>query len=309
MKARIAILASLVFFTSALASPPKESDLTTPLSSMGEGPLFFLDYSNYKGVNDETFVEFYIQVSYDELQFIKKNQRFQAEYEIDFSVLTETDSLLDNFVGRDTIELNSYAETQSSKSARVMLLGFSFPPATYKIKVRTTDLETRHFSLLERELSTKNFRSPQLEISDIQLSHKIEPAQNGLPYVKNSRYIEPNVSRVLAHGVNSDIYIYFEVYNFTYFPNCENSTYTTTISFFDNEGNQIARLNRVKEKPGDTSAHSMKFPLQNFKSGEYYVTIQVRDDVSGQVCETSKNFTVGDQPISVSEATLDKWLY
>jgi hypothetical protein len=81
------------------------------------------------------------------------------------------------------------------------------------------------------------------------------------------------------------------------------------ISFFDNDGNQIAQLKRVKEKPGDTCAHSMKFPLPNFKSGEYYVTIRVLDDMSGQVCETSKDFIVLEQPVAISEVNLDKWLY
>ncbi len=309
MKTPIAILATLVLLYSALASPSTNVDLNVPLTSNGDGPIFYLDYSSFKGVNDETFVEFYIQVSYNELQFIKKNGRFRADYEIDFAVLTENDSLIENHVSVDGIDLDTYSETQSDNKARVMLLGYSLAPKIYKIIARVTDCETRHSSVLEKVFAPKEYRSRQLISSDVQLSHKIEPAHNGQPYVKNSRYIEPNASRVFAHGVNPDIYIYFEVYNFAYIPNCENSTYTTTISFFDNAGNQIAQLNRVKEKPGDTCAHSMKFPLQKFKSGEYFVTIQVRDGLNGQVCETSKNFTIVDQPISVSEVTLNKLLY
>ncbi len=309
MKARIALLSSLVILSSAFSSTPQKADITTPFISVGDGPLFLLDYSNYKGLNDDTFVEFYVQVSYDELQFIKKARRFYAEYEVDFSVLTESDSLLENYVNVDRVEVDTYAETQSGQKARVMLFGYSFAPGTYKIKARLTDRETRSTSFLERKFSTKNFRLRQLAISDVQLSHRIEPAPDGQPYVKNNRYIEPNASRVFAHGVNTDIYIYFEVYNFAYVPNCDKSTYTTLIFFFDQDGNQIAQLKRVNEKPGDTCAHSMKFPLPNFKSGEYYVTIRVLDDMSGQVCETSKDFIVLEQPVAISEVNLNNWSY
>lgn len=309
MKAGIAILTFLVVMTSALASPSKPTQAPTPLTSNGEGPIFYIDFSNFQGDNENTFVEFYVQVSYDELQFIKQNGRFHAAYKLDFTVLTENDSLIEANQKIDTIDLDTYGETQSIQKARVMLLGYSLKPGAYKIKAQLQDVETQHSSVIEQVLNLKNFCTRELSISDIQLSQKIEPAENGLPYVKNSRYIEPNASRVFAHGLNSDIYLYFEVYNFVYVPGCDNSTYTAFIAFFDDEGKQVAQIQRKKQKPGDTSAHSMKFPIQSFKQGEYYVTIRVQDDVSGQSCESTRGFTVLEQSVDVTEIEVEKWLY
>lgn len=309
MKARFAVITSLVLISSALAMTATPIDQVTPVASIGEGPVFLLDYTNFLGIDNETFVEFYLQVSYDELQFIKQNRRFHAEYEIDFSVMTPGDSLLENYCSIDAIDLDTYAEAQTNKKARVMLLGYSFPAGSYKIRARMTDRETGATSVLEGGFSPKTFGSPQLGISDIQLSQKIQPATDGEPYVKNGRYIEANASRVFAHGINSDIYVYFEVYHLSYVENCDNSTYTTFISFFDVAGNEFARLQRSKEKPGETSAHSMKFPLQNFPAGAYYVSIRVQDDVGGESCETVRRFSVVEEPVTLTEIKPDKWLY
>jgi hypothetical protein len=310
MKARTALLATL-FIVSRLYGFPlnhNPSPMTTPLRSMGEGPLFYLDYSNLQGMNNKTFVEFYIQVGYEELQFIKYNGRFQASYDLDFIVYDNENNIIENYTTLDAFEVETFSETTSGERARISLVGFSFDPGQYQVKALLTDGETQKTSIIEGEFLARNFQSPKLMISDIQLSQKIEPAKSGQPYVKNKRYIEPTAVRIFAHGL-SDIFIYFELYNLNYPPINSNSTYSTLFIFTNENGEKVAQFKRRNVKPGKTSAHSLKVPINYFAGGNYTLTVRAQDDDTGQMAESSKSFFVLDSPISLNDASPEQALY
>jgi hypothetical protein len=307
MNARTAFFLALLSASNLLGSDLiKKSPANGPLVSHGDGPMFYIDYSNFQGLDGQTFMEFYIQVGYQELQFIKHHGHFRAGYDITFSVVTANDSAVEEYRNTDIIDVGTYTETQSAQKARASLLGFLLKPGAYKIKAHVTDIETRHTSEIVETIYPRSYQSSELMISDIQVSQKIEPAQNGQPYVKNQRYIEPNAGRIFAHGLAENIFIYFEIYNLNYFENC-GSTYTTWISFYDAEGKPVAQLLRKTEKPGTTSAHSMKFPLEQFKNGEYTMTVRVQDDATGKTCESSKSYLVLDPSVSFGFVP-EKWL-
>jgi len=86
---------------------------------------------------------------------------------------------------------------------------------------------------------------------------KIAAAEEGQPYVKNDRYIEPNALRVFAHDL-ADIYIYFEIYNLTLSENQEDSKYTAYFIVHAETGKKIAQFKRPKAIQGNSLAHSLK---------------------------------------------------
>lgn len=309
MNAKTALLMVLLALSSlGFSYPYSPSSMITPLKSVGEGPLFYVDYSNLKGIDNKTFVEFYVQIGYDELQFIKYNGRFQASYDLDFVIYDTGDNVIENYTTIDVFEVETFSETRSRDKARISLVAFSFEPGQYRIKALVTDVETQKTSVIEDAFVARSFDSQNLMISDIQLSQKIEPAQEGQPYVKNQRYIEPNAVRIFAHGV-SDIHIYFELYNLAYSPKSENSTYTAVFIFHDGKGNKIAQFKRRQVKPGKTVAHSLKVPVEYFTGGTYTLTVHVQDNGTGQTAESSKSFTVVGSSISFYEPNADEVLY
>lgn len=309
MNAKTALLMVLLALSSlGFSYPYSPSSMITPLKSVGEGPLFYVDYSNLKGIDNKTFVEFYVQIGYDELQFIKYNGRFQASYDLDFVIYDTGDNVIENYTTIDVFEVETFSETRSRDKARISLVAFSFEPGQYRIKALVTDVETQKTSVIEDAFVARSFDSQNLMISDIQLSQKIEPAQEGQPYVKNQRYIEPNAVRIFAHGV-SDIHIYFELYNLAYSPKSENSTYTAVFIFHDGKGNKIAQFKRRQVKPGKTVAHSLKVPVEYFTGGTYTLTVHVQDNGTGQTAESSKSFTVVGSSISFYEPNADQVLY
>lgn len=310
MKAKTAYLLTLMMAPMLYGFPsnPSLSPMTTPLRSMGEGPLFYLDYSNLIGVDNKTFVEFYVQVGYDELQFIKYHDRFQASYDLDVIVYDSENNVIEDYATIDAFEVETFSETQSSNKARISLVGFSFDPGQYRVKALLRDVETQKSSIIEGSFSARSFQSQELMMSDIQLSQNIKPAEDGQPYVKNQRYIEPTAVRIFAHGL-SDIYIYFEIYNLAYTPKTSDSTYTAIFMFYNNKNEKIAQFKRTHMKPGKTSAHSLKVPVEYFMSGEYTLTVRVQDNDTGQSAESSRSFIVFDSSISLNDPSSDEALY
>lgn len=302
MIARIALVMTLLMVSNLVTSANCLNNCPSyiTLKSIGEGPLFFVDYTNFQGLDNLTYVEFYIQVGYNELQFIKNNGRFSAGYELEFIVYNEENNVVESYTNLDVFEVDTYLETQSIGKARVCLLGYSFEPGNYKLLAVITDLETQKTSKLENVFVARNFHAKDLMISDIQLSQKIAPAEDGQPYVKNQRYIEPNAVRIFAPGL-ADIYIYFEIYNLAYSQHDENTTYTAYFIFKDNNGKKIAQFQHHENKPGSASAHSLKVSAKHFASGTYTLTIRIRDDDTGQLAESSKSFMVLEAPISLSD--------
>jgi hypothetical protein len=266
----------------------------SPFKTEGEGPIFYLDYTCSKGLDGSTWVEFYTQVYFAELRFIKSGQGFSATYKLELEILDESREQIEKSFMQDVVEVGSFNETLSETMSRSGLVAFTLEPGEYLIRARLTDLETNNESLSDEVFTVSGFTGNKLMVSSIQLSQKIEPAGDG-QFVKNHRYIEPLATRAFAPGV-SNICIYFEVYNLFMCPAGSETSYVVTFSFFDQGGKKVAQQKRRQVKPGEISTHSMKFPVDFFESGEYTLAILVRDEATGDESETSTSFRVVAPP-------------
>ena len=74
---------------------------------------------------------------------------------------------------------------------------------------------------------------PQSFVDVIQFSNEIRVAEEGQPYVKNQRYVEPNALRTFAVG-ESNVYWYFEIYNLEGEAETEDSQYVARFYLISN---------------------------------------------------------------------------
>ena len=297
---KLFILAAALLTISTSQARNVAPSSVTPFESSGNGPTHYIDFANFQGVDNKTYTEFYFQVSYNDLQFYKNGDHFEAGYALEFKVMDSDGNLLEHHETSDLFEVESYAQTLSTQKARVMLLGFTFEAGEYAIQSKMTDLETRETATIERTLRIGAFATDDLTVSDLQLSQNISPAEPGQPYVKNQRYIEPNAVRTFAHGL-ADIYVYFEVYNLMENEAETPGKYEAYFIIKDESGQLFARLKRDHDKPGNTSAHSIKLPIEYFKNGHYSLTVQIVDRDSGETTESTKDFTVLSRPFSAAD--------
>lgn len=300
MRATFAFLATALLVSNLVATPlPSKNSTqpTTPYEAIGEGPRFYIDYTNFQGVENLTYTEFYIQISYSDLQFIKYRKRFRSGYDIELSIVDENNKVVESYTNRDVFDVKTFDETKSTQKARLSMVAFTFEPGVYSIKVQVTDHETQKTSDIDQVFTATNFKENTLHLSDIQFSQKIELCNDSRPFVKNSRYIEPCPVRKFANG-SADIYVYFEIYNLTYRPEKLNYNYTAYFSIFSKNTEKTTEFQQVHKIPGTTVAHSIKLNVDQFLGGEYDLTVRILDEATGQVVETTKGFTVLSSPIA-----------
>jgi len=266
-----------------------------PLVSSGDGPFFFIDYASFKGEKTgTTVVELYLEVNYDGLQFIKNRASFLAVYDIDLSIANADDQLVAGYTARDSVTVATYKETKSSGRSRVLQLNFFLMPGQYSLQTKISDLETQHTSMIKSQLSVRDFLSPRLQISEIQLSRKIHVSQMESPFVKNNQYIEPNVSRRFAAGME-DIYAYFEIYNL----NHDSTHYSVSYTIYNRRKKVVFETDRSHSKSTQTLAHTLRFPSAQFPEGVYRLAIRIQDSATGEVAELSRSFYVWDSKKAV----------
>lgn len=291
---------TLILAQALFAKTDKHTTQSPPFTSTGDGPMFYMDYACFKGVACKTYTEFYFQVGYDYLQFIKDKQKFKASYELDFTVLDNNQNSVQEYHSSDSFYVNDFDETVSRNKARVSQVGYSLEPGQYTIHMVVKDMETLYSSFIDKPVAIRSLNSKELQLSDIQFSQKIKLAEAGDAYIKNKRYIEPNAIRTFAHGL-ADIFIYFEIYNLSAPTPNTNSFYSALITIFDENGKQIGQVSRSHQKPGVDVAHSLRLPVDDFLNGNYTLNIQVTDEDGKSVAKNSKEFTVLSWPVTYND--------
>jgi hypothetical protein len=260
-----------------------------PYTSEGEGPCFFLDHTSYQGMEGKTYVEFYLQVGYRSLQFFKSGKDFRAGYSFTLEIRDSNGKPLDSQNTKDVFDVGTFEETLSRTTARVSLMAFSLPPGSYHVHSVLEDIETEKVSVVEKIITVFEFGGNVLQLSEIQFSHDIRLGEEGQPYVKNHRYIQPNAVRTFSPETG-DIYLYFEIYNMAAVK--KNSEYVAEFLICDAGGQQVGKVSRHHQKPGKTSAHSMRFGVDFFQDGLYDVLVRIRDLDNGAIAESKGRFRV-----------------
>jgi len=60
----------------------------------------------------------------------------------------------------------------------------------------------------------------------------------------------------------------------------------------------MKKFQQVQKIPGMTAAHSVRLNVDQFLGGEYDLTIQILDEATGQIVESTKSFTVLNRSIA-----------
>ncbi len=303
MRATCLLVCLLVGLLLSPATASDETPVGPPFISHGDGPVFVLDYAAFQGSPERTYLEFYFQVTYDELQFIKYRDRFQARYELSLKIFDQQDRLVAEERSRDTFEATNFEEAHSLEKARASQIDLNLPPGQYRLQARLLDFETLHSTYIEQPLAVRSFAKPELCISDVQLSTNIRAGAEGEPYVKNQRFIEPNAIRYFAQELHPYLHLYFEIYNLQ---TEAGSAYQTEYSFLAADGQPFARLRRSTAKPGSSAAHSLRFKLDHFPEGDYTLVVRVSDPESQASCEARTMFKVLGAPVPVSRTEKTK---
>ncbi|MBN1779948.1 GWxTD domain-containing protein [bacterium] len=170
-------------------------------------PDFFYDMMTVASQDSGlTTFRFFSKIAYDELQFLREDNRYHARYELSVTVFDQHGDQADGRIVQREIWVDSYEETNSRLNFDVAEVSFDLKPAVYELLVGLMDFDSRKTGRRKTRLTVPEYGKDQLEISGIMLADRVLPDSTG-----RLRGV-PNVIGNFADQQES-LFLWFEVYD------------------------------------------------------------------------------------------------
>jgi len=167
--------------------------------------LFAMDAIAFAGVGSEARLDVFVQVGYDALTFVKRDELYDASYEMTVTITDSAGSLVSEKTWTEEVKGISFDQSVSSNVFRVSQRMFQVQPGEYRLAAAIRDQESKSVRRLETRIPVSDLSAGRLALSDIFLLSRV--SQKG-----DLRSIAPNVSSNVG-DIPDAFYFYLELYN------------------------------------------------------------------------------------------------
>ncbi|MEW6061874.1 MAG: hypothetical protein AB1600_08035, partial [Bacteroidota bacterium] len=169
-------------------------------------PEFYVDAISFSsGDSTSSRTDVYVQVPYDALQFVKKDNRYVAMYEVMINFLTEDNVSVSEKVWSEEIVVPNYSMTESKSAFSLTQRSLMLQPGIYKLRAQVRDNESKKAAHVVKRFIVGNYANGSLSISDLMLVSKVTSEGEG-------KKLQPNISGNIGEK-NNLFYIFFEIYS------------------------------------------------------------------------------------------------
>lgn len=193
----------IIIFLASVASAQVE--YSTNLNS-GKSINFSVDVGGFKSaVPNKTRMDFFVQVPYSSIQFVKKDDGFYANYNITLSFTDESKmNIIFERNWKERVKTTDFEQTLSRENFNLSYKTYDLNPGKYFVKCIVEDSDSKSASSKEIPLLVKQI-SDSLGVSDLMLVAE---------FVKDStgEKIIPNVTASVTNRSTS-VPLYFEIYS------------------------------------------------------------------------------------------------
>ncbi len=263
-------------------------------------PYFLADHASFQAVDGQTYLEVYTQINYDQLKFVKTDSLFQAAYDVTIIIEKDGERIKERRY-EDYIRVAEFDETTAMDKLRLCIQGFLLQPGEYTLRVSVRDQSTERIGKRRTKVLVPDFSGPEMQISDIQFARKIVPTDQEGAFIKNGRFIEPNVSRIFGY-FSTQMYIYYEIYGLEHDPG-ENAALRVSYEILGSDGKVVKSLQHKAEMIGPSCVHSVQLPIAELYSGEYKLRVTAFDPIRGATAVSERKFTIGWGYLSFRDET------
>jgi len=288
--ARAFILLTLVLSLQTSSAPAQTEFQPTRSGS----PIFHVDFVNVSSHEPGmSRLNLYIKTTFEELQFILRDQVYKASYEVSAVVYENGDYQVDGKIDQEEATARDYEETNSRRSYSLSYLTFDLAPGKYKFSISVTDLETKATRSIKKEYVLREFRDARFQLSDLALVRNVEIDSLGI------KSFHPDVADFII-DLNNVLYAYFEIYN------TPDTTKTYAISFLirDARRKKIFENKYKRRSEGQRTLEAFQIPANKLSQGIYSVEVSVEDGRDKK--ELKKELIVRwiNMPTSISDIDL-----
>lgn len=253
---------------------------------------YYQDFISFKGENNRARLDFFIQVPYNAVQFVKTGQGFEAAYTITVSVFDEEkNNLITEKIWNEKIVAISFELTNSPENFNLGHRSFELAPGVYSIKTSLLDKDSKNEYTSESKVVIKEFNSVP-SISDIMLIAK-------KTIVEGSSKIIPNVSRSVVTD-RDPLSTFFEIYSDTV------NNFFVDYEIFDEKENLIFKtFKEIEVKEGNNQIFNLIDTLK-LDLGKNLLKITLRDSTGKLYDSSVKYFNSRWVGVPITITDLDK---
>ena len=245
--------------------------------------------TSYSENDTATLLDIYIKIAYDELQFVKHNESFRANYEISVVILDASGDRQDGKVEKKTIDVEDFQLTNSREHFGISKLSFLLMEDSYKINIVVMDLDTRKSGYREFTISVPDY-TKGVAISDILFLDSVTESDSG------TVIMHPTISSDFI-SESSEFKAYYEIYGI------KNKAIIVN-KLVDLDGNKIYS-DKFTRKPSDGVIREIAtIRKEKLKFNKYKFVVEVTQ--GKKTISKSKTFQVRWFGMSESISDLDK---
>lgn len=272
MKILTAIL--VLFFLSAISAQTDESTKEKVRFSRARYYQDFLNFASDKP--GFTRLDIFIQVSYDELTFVKTGENFESNYMVTITVYDEKkEKIISEKTFNEKLDVEQYSQTNSKSNFNISMRSFDLNPGKYLIRTSIEDRESKKPYASENIFTVKDF-STKPAVSDMMFIAK-------QTVIQGSNKILPNITRDIT-AQKEGIPLFFEVYS----NDSRNIKIEFDISLSDKKIIFSDTLSRNIDSGKTQIFHTVN--PKDLTLGSYLLSLNLKDENGGAISSSFKSF-------------------
>jgi len=262
--------------------------------NMGSGPLYFTYLPRqFKGSRGKTDLEVFLAIPFAEMEFERKGK--MAYSNIDWRQVLRYPSwrAADSAIVERTYEIRA-SQIDNAGVDMSDRLRLSAYPDTLILALSLRDLRSNHVGIGKTGIRLRDFYTDKVEISDMVLARRIDKPPRLTNFRREDLRILSNLDNRYFAG--EPVWLYFEIYNLKLGPD-EKTSYTINQKITEKKSagllatikNTIAgsEVFEVVTSYEGSSIYTyenriLTLELSEFEAGDYYITIEVIDNISGE---------------------------
>jgi len=266
---------------------------------------FSFDIAKFRAQQDFVLVEIYYSIFRNYLNFIQEQNHWKASFSLRAEIW-QKDSLL----ATDQWTNVTYVDSLEHITAGQKLFGmgyFAVKPGKYWLKVTLADDNSTSEKTIELELIIDPIPQEKLTISDIELATQLNLSDERTRYYKNGYMVIPNPDQFYGTGMPM-LMFYSEIYNLTYDSNVDTGNYSVQYRVLDSDGQIVREFPaKIRKKPGKSAVEASGMNIISFRSGTYFLELEVNDlEVNESVSKQKKFFIYREGDLAISDSVAQR---
>jgi len=286
--------ASLVLLLLIYTLEPKPSlgQVEMDFSTASPPTPFLLDFAAFRQENsDQVRLEVYYKIFNNHLSFVKKDETFVADYELQVKVLGKNKRQISGNSISEKFTVPFYKETLSPVNFIINQVDLQTPSGEYKLEVALIDKNSHQTSTLNFSLKIPDYREKNLALSGVEFGQEVSDSASGTKFDKQGKKIIPKVERLFA-GEDQNLWFYYEIYKNKPHPAELEVTYEI-IDYLQRHIHQEYEKLQL-EQPSLGIFKSLN--LESFSPNSYTLLIRIKEK-GGQNVSLKEDFRIEWSPV------------